>query len=114
MSHQPNAFSNLPRDASSQVVQVSNGILTQDSTASPQTSPFAYTTAVTTLVVPSNAVELVLVPSTALNLSEIVSMARYFVIGANTVQAIGCAGMTNVYVAASVTNGTLNFYFVTV
>lgn len=112
--HPINAFSNMPRDASRQVIQVSNGIVTQDGTASPQTSPFMYTTGVTTLVVPANAVELVLAPSTALNLSEIVGMSRYFIIGANTIQAIGCAGMGNVYIAANTTGGTLSFYFVTV
>lgn len=107
-------YSNLARDASNAVIQAGNSFQTSDATASPNTSPLSYTGSVTTLVVPINALELVLTPSTALRISELVAMGTYNVISAGTTMAFGVAGMSKVYIKQDSANGTLQFYFVIV
>lgn len=107
-------YGNLATDASNKAIQAGNSIQTSDATASPNNSPLAFTSAVTTLVVPINALELVVTPSTALQVSELVAMGTYNVISAGTTMAFGVAGMSKFYIKADSSSGTLQFYFVIV
>jgi hypothetical protein len=105
---------NLPTDASRRVIQVGNSFATQDATASPKTSPLAYSTSVITLTVPDRAVQIVVKPSTAMRIAETVGMSTYDVVAANTVETIPCAGMPNIYIVRDAADGTLNFKFISV
>lgn len=111
----PKDFERLNRDDNKVPIMTGVGIATQDATGTPQKSPLAFTTGVTTIEVPTNAAEIVLKPSVALRISEEATVSdRYFVIGAGTTMAIGVADTDTIYVAGDSASGTLNFYFVTV
>ena len=101
----------LIRDRNRVPVQAASAFVTQDNTGTPQVSPLAYTALVTTIVVPDKAVEMIVNPSTAMRISEVVGMAQYDVIAANTKEAIQCVNMSNIYVTRDSVSGTLNFRF---
>lgn len=101
----------IVRDANRIGVQAGGSFVTSDVTGTPQTSPLAYTNAVITIVVPDNAIECILNPSTALRVSELVGMAQYDVIAANTKESIPCAAMQNIYITRDSVSGTVGFRF---
>jgi len=105
---------NLPVDASRRAIQVANSFSTADATASPKTSPLAYSSSIITLTVPDRAVQVVLKPSTALRVSESSSATTYDVIAANATETFPCAGMQSIYIVRDSADGTLNFKFLSV
>ncbi len=93
-------------------VQIASGFFTTDNTAgTAMSSPKAYGTATIPLVVPPNAVELILNPSTDLRVSDVSNLLSYDVIAATSKEAIGCAKMGTVYIKQDSTSGTVNFRF---
>lgn len=106
---------NLRRDASQAVITTSAGIVTQDATPSPQKSPLAITTTVTTLTLPSNAAEVVLKSDVAIRVSEEATAAdHYWLQSAGVPTAYGMANTSTLYVRTDSGSGTLYFYFNTV
>ncbi len=101
----------IVRDANRIAVQACGSFVTSDATSVAQTSPLSYTGSVTTIVVPDNALECILNPTTALRVSELVGMAQYDVIAANTKESIPCADMQNIYIKQDASSGTVNFRF---
>jgi len=102
---------NLPEDLNLRPIQIGGSFVTQDDTGTPQTSPLSYSSAVITIAVPTNALEFIVNPSTDMRISDIVGMARYDVIAANTKEAISVAEMDNVYIIRDSADGTVNFRF---
>lgn len=99
------------KSAEGEVMQVMAQFTTQDETSTPKTSPLAYTTAVITLKVPKEAIQVTFMPTTDMRVSDIVGMTTYDVIKANTKETIGCAGMQNIYIIRDSADGSLNFKF---
>jgi len=106
-------FGNLPRDGSRSPIQTTNSFVTQDATGTPITSPLAYTTGVTTLVVPPNAVSIVIQSSVALKVSEVLTQASYYTTTINGVETLSCGNMANIYLSAAGA-ATIQFRFNTV
>lgn len=101
----------LLRDQSYNPVQIASEFVTQDATATPQSSPLAYTDAVTTIEVPARGAEVVLRPTTQLRVSEDSTMARYFLIDAGLDTALPLGRMARFYVTRDATSGNLHFRF---
>jgi hypothetical protein len=96
-------------------MQTATGFSTQDATApTPNQSPLAYGTTIIALVVPSNAVKLVLTPTTTLRVSEDPLMSRYCHVASGTEATFDVALLQNVYVMGYASPGTLQFRFATV
>ena len=110
----PKNFASLQRDDNNQVIPAGGNIATQDATGTPQTSPLAITTGVTTIAVPENAAEIVMTAAEAFRVSEIVSMARYFTAASNVIMAFPVSRTDNIYVRADSTGTSLHFFFLTV
>ena len=93
-------------------------IKTKDATSTPQESPLAYTTSEIELVIPSNAVEIVMRASTDIRIKTETGASDYFVLPADTTMVFGVAKRADagesLYFIRDASNGTLNFYFVTV
>lgn len=104
---------NLPIDASNHAIQVASTFLLQDATGTPQVSPLAYTTGEINLVVPSNAMELVIRATTDLRIKTTTSGTPYYVLPANTAQSFPVNGLSSVYFIRDSASGTANFYFTT-
>lgn len=102
---------NMARSGSGAPVPTSGTFTTTDVTGTPQTSPLSYTTGVITLVVPDNAVEVVLLPTTDGRVSEISDVSVYYFHTANTAQTYPCAKMQNMYFKRDAASGTLYFRF---
>jgi len=104
----------LVRDDNNVAVPIGSAFQTTDNTSPEVTSPYTYTTAVTTIVVPDRAVELILAPTTALRVSELSAVTNYYVITAGSAETFPCARMQNIYIRGDAAGGTLNFRFVLV
>lgn len=104
----------LNRDDNNTPIMTGTGILTQDATGTPQTSPLAYTTGVVTIAIPENAAEMVFRASTDIRVSNVSDVSTYFVVPAGANWVIGLARTDTLYFQRDATSGTLNFYFVTV
>lgn len=100
---------NLVRDGSTGAIQIGSTFQTNDATGTPLVSPLTYTTGVTTLIIPDNAVEIILAPSTNLRVSELQSMAQYYVIPSGQAEALGVSKQTNVYIQGDSAGGILSF-----
>jgi hypothetical protein len=107
----PKSFGSFALDSNSRPIESPTGISTQDATGSPQVSPLAITTGVTTIAVPTNAVEMVVTSSVVLRVSELLAMTRYFTIAANQTQVIPLARTDLLYVRGDSSAGTLSFNF---
>lgn len=110
----PKSFGSLPKDQNYEAIQSGTGIQTSDATTIAKNSPLAYTNAVITLTVPSNAAEVVFKPSTDMRVSELVGMGTYYVVAANTTQAFPLSRTDSIFITRDAADGTLNFYFVLV
>lgn len=115
----PKNFSRLRKDDNNSAIPSGLSIQTKDDTGTPQTSPLSvvvYSSAVTTLAIPSNAAEMVLYPSdNDLRVSEEATVnANYYVQPQGVVQAYGVAGMDTIYVGGDSDTVTLSFYFILV
>jgi len=108
-------FGGLTNDANRNAMTgaVGAGIQTQDNTGTPITSPATVTTG-TTLVVPLNAISLVLYTSAALRVSEVSSYASYFVVPTANSISIDVSRMANVYLKQDSGSCTVQFFFVVV
>lgn len=104
----------LVRDDNRVPIMTGSGILTADATSSPQNSPLAITTGVTTIVVPPNAVEMVVIPSVAMRISEDAGMSTYFVLPASASWGIPLGNTDQIYLRSDSGSGTLQFCFITV
>lgn len=104
-------FGQLPRDSGGDVIPSATKFVTQDATGSPQISPLAYSSSVITLVVPDDALQLILAPTTDLRVSEDVAMGRYDVVTAGSKEAFAVALMQNVYIKRDAVDGTVRFRF---
>lgn len=101
----------LTKDESSAPIQIGRNFVTTNGT---QTSPLSYTTGVTTLLIPSNAIEVHFYPTSDLKVSELVAVSTYDLIVTGSKEAVCCAGMSQIYLAGSTASGTLYFKFVTI
>lgn len=110
----PKDYLSMPKDDNSISIPTGTGFLTQDATATPKTSPLAYSNSVITIAIPSNAAEVVFLPSTALRVSNIVGMTTYYTQPASTEHVYCVSRMDSIYIVRDSADGTLNFYFVTV
>ncbi len=108
-------FGNLPVDGSHNTMTgyMGSGIQTQDSTASPVTSPATVTTG-TTLTVPINASAIVLYTSAALRVSELSTTTGYFVVPAANSIEIDVARMGSIYLKQDSGSCTVQFYFIVI
>jgi hypothetical protein len=104
-------YGSFAKDKNQVVIDIGTKFTTSDATSSPQNSPLAITTAVTTIAVPTDAAEMVIMGTVALRVSEIVGMTTYDFIPANQREVIPVARMDNVYIKADSTTGSLNFRF---
>src|SRR5690349_7150145 len=110
-------FSRLKRDDNQVPLMTGTHIQCFDETSGTALkSPLTYTNlAITDLVIPSNAAEVVLLPSVATRVSEDADMSSgYYVQPASTIQAYGVAGMDHIYLLGDAASGVLQFYFVLV
>jgi len=101
----------MQQDSSGNNIQITAKFVTEDGTGTPKTSPYTYTTSVTTFVVPDDAYEFVVTPSTGLFISEDVAMTNYDKIDADTKEVFPCIKMTNIYFKGSSSGGTAHFRF---
>lgn len=101
----------LYRDGHNSAVQVAGTFTTRDVTGTPLASPLAYSTTEIPLLVPEEAIRVLLYASTALRVSEVTGMARYFVLPATTLWRLDVARMTTVFVKRDSADGTLQFMF---
>ena len=105
-------LNSMVTDQNQKPVQIGSSFTTADITGTPKTSPLSYgTLTVITLAVPTNAVEFIVNPSSALRVSEVVGMAQYDVVAANSKEAISCARMDSIFVVGDSATGTCNFRF---
>ena len=107
-------FGTQQKDQNRSVISSGTGIKTFDVSSPVNNSPLSYTNTVTTISVPTNAVEIVLRPSTDLRVSEDSTMTTYYVIPANQTEAIGLSRSDVLYITRDSANGTLNFRFILV
>jgi len=100
-------------DARDNVVQVSKNFLTQDATATPQTSPLTVSSTEIDIVVPNKAVEMIIVfTDQPFRISEVTGMARYFVLPAGYSHTLQVAAATHVYLKRDTSSdATVQFYF---
>lgn len=104
-------FGPLAWESTGAQMQTATKFATQDATGTPQTSPLAYSSSVITLVVPDDAVQLVVAPTTDLRVSEESSAARYDVVTGGAKEAFPVALMQNVYIRRDTADGTVRFRF---
>lgn len=102
---------NVSRDGSRIAVQAGGSFTVADATGTPKTSPLAVSSAVITITVPDNAIEMIINPSAAMRISDTVGMTTYDVIAANTKESIPCAKMQYIYIVRDSGDLTLNFRF---
>jgi hypothetical protein len=96
-------------------MQTANAFVTEDATApTPISSPLPYLTTIIALVVPGNAVRLIMTPSTTLRVSEDPEMNRYCLVASGTQTSFDVAALKNVYIMGYASPGVLNFRFATV
>lgn len=103
----------LSKDAKGTAVPVAAGFLTQDATGTPQTSPLAVSNSVITIAVPDGAAELVIVHADeAIRVSEIVTVARYFVLPGGFSAVVPVADTDSVYLLRDgSSDSTVQFFF---
>jgi hypothetical protein len=89
---------------------IGNQIQTQDATGTPVTSPVTVNTT-KTLVVPANAVSLVVISTTnAVQVSEDSTQTAFFSLPAAIPWEFDCARVSNMYLKTG-SSTTVNFYF---
>ncbi len=93
---------NLPRDASTGIIQEANNFITDNGS---QTSPMTLTGGVDSIAIPANGAELVLYPVTHdLKVSEDSSMSSYDLVSKNNKEPFPCAGMSVVYIQGTMSD----------
>jgi hypothetical protein len=103
----------LVPDGNMKPLPFANSFVTQDATATPVGSPLAMTGSTQTLVVPDNAVEIVINPSTAVvQVSEDSSMSVYFTVPVDTSQSFPVVAQQHVYLKGT-SSDKVQFYFKT-
>jgi len=107
-------FEKLQRDNNRVPIMTGSGILTSDATGTPQTSPLTINATVTTIVVPTNAAEMVVQCNADLKISEAVGMATYFTLSAGVALALPLSATDTIYLSTVSGAGILQFYFVKV
>lgn len=101
----------MMRDDNHEPLQIGTSFQTSDATASPKNSPLAYSSTTITITVPDNAAEFICQPSTDLRVSEVSSMATYYIVRSSTAEAIPCVKMSSIYIVRDSADGTLQFRF---
>ena len=107
----------LPKDSNNVPVHVARGFVTTDNSGTPKTSPLSVTTTEVSIVVPSNAVELIIVnTSQALRVSETSggTATSYFLIAAGSGEVIQMGEGGTLYIRADSITSTVQFYFRTI
>ncbi|HEX5348521.1 MAG TPA: hypothetical protein VFW64_15675 [Pseudonocardiaceae bacterium] len=95
-------------------METANAFSTKDAAApSPNRSPLNYGINIIALVIPGNAVQLVLAPSTTLRVSEDPEMNSYCLIASGTIASFDVASVENVFIQQYASAGTVNFRFTT-
>jgi hypothetical protein len=104
-------YGSVPFDDNRAPVNGHNYFQTQDATAGTNVvSPVAATTAVTTLVIPQNAVSVTLISDGIFKVSEQASMSQYATIPVGTPITLDVARQLNLYIAAA-TTANVSFIF---
>lgn len=105
-----NNFGGLRTDGNRVALLYGNNIQTQDATGTPVTSPTTVNTT-TTLVVPQNAVSIIIMSVTnAVQVSEDSTQSAYFSLPAATAMTFDCANQQNVYLKTG-SSTVVNFWF---
>jgi hypothetical protein len=108
----PSGFGSTARDSSGVALQTATQFVTQDSAASPLTSPLTYTgTTIITITIPDPAIQMILSPSTDLRVSEDPAMVHYDIIAAGAKEAFAVALMPKAYIRRDTADGTVRFRF---
>lgn len=101
---------NLPRDGSAGAIQAGGSFRTTD--AAGLASPSSLSGGFDTIVIPQNAVEVILFPSTNdMAISEHSDFSSYDLVSKGSKEVYGCSGMTSVYVQGGMAADTLYFRF---
>jgi hypothetical protein len=91
------------------VAGITNGILTNDATATPVVSPVAVSAGINTILkVPTAAISVTLIASAALNVSELSAFTQFATIPANTPVTIQLAKQKFLYMQGA---ATVSFFF---
>lgn len=104
-------FGPLARDGHGGSLQTATKFGTQDASDPPKTSPLPYTSVIITLVMPADAVQLILAPTTDLRVSDDPAMGRYDLVTAGSKEAFPVALLTNVYLRRNTIDGAVHFRF---
>ena len=102
----------LTKDANNNNIQITTKFRSRDGDDTTfSASPFAYTTGIIGLTVPTNAFEFIVNPNTLLHVSDLDTMTDYDEVQASTKEAFPCAEMDNIYIRGGTVGGTINFRF---
>ncbi len=104
----------LPQDTSHLPIQITSGFTTVDASSTPKKSPLSYTTGITKIKVPTEALSIDIAPSTDMRISEDPTMSSYTIVPKDCEVEFGVAEMVYIYVAGDLAGGTLNFRFNTI
>jgi hypothetical protein len=108
-------FGGMVNDGNRNTMLMGAGPSTSDATGTPQTSPLTVSnSAVTALLVPANAVQLVITAITnTINISEAdpTVAANYFTLPTGLVLTIDVARCSTLYLKANTGAATVSFYF---
>lgn len=112
---QEDNFGGVCVDANHISMSYAAGMQTTDISTVPIVSPVAVTTgAVTTLTNPLNAVQITLATNQDLRLSELSTMATYYIIPGGTTITVDIARVATLYVKADSSNANVKFYYAVV
>jgi hypothetical protein len=108
----PKKFAGLKRDGNAAPIPAANDFATSDATATPITSPVAFTaTTPIVLTAPENAAEITIIATADLRVSEDPNLTHYDLFPANTRASIGIAARETVYLRGDTASGNAYFRF---
>jgi hypothetical protein len=109
MSEKVSKTESLMKDADNLAIQKSTVFSSQDISGADIKSPYFYTTGVTGITVPVNALDIVLNSSQLMRISSRQDFASYDEIRANVRQTLPCSDVDVIYIRGATVGGTINF-----
>lgn len=104
-------FGRLGREARGDSIQTATLFVTRDASGTPKNSPQPYSSTVIALVIPDDAVHLILSPTTDLRISEDPAMVSFDVILAGAKESLPVTLMSTVYLRRDAVDGVVYFRF---
>ena len=102
----------LSKDANNNNIQITTKFRSRDGDdITFSASPFAYTTGIIGLTVPSDAYEFIVNPNTLLHVSNLDIMTDYDEVAASTKESFPCSELDRIYIRGGTVGGTINFRF---